>query len=129
MSKPAVLVADDEPILRRLLRRVLEAGGWRVLMASDGDEAAEVLACDPDGVAVVVLDLRMPPGGGLPLVERIHGLRPGAGLVVTSGLPPEPEVERWLARAGAVFLQKPFAPERLCEEVTRLAQREGACPA
>lgn len=123
---PTVLVADDEAILRRLLQRVLEGSGWSVVLAADGDEALARLAPEAPPVAVAVVDLRMPPDGGLPLLGRMHALAPRMPLVVTSGVPPEEPVRSWLVQKGAVFLQKPFAPEALCELVARLGQRSPA---
>ena len=124
MPGPAVLIADDEPLLRRLMKRVLEASGLRVEAVGDGDEALAALAAAPDEIAVVVLDLSMPPYGGLETMQRLLEIRPDVGVVITSGLPPEAAMDALLARHRAIFLQKPFAPEALRRAVhDRLARR------
>lgn len=124
MSAPAVLIADDDDLLRRLMQRVLEAGGMRVLTASDGDAAHAVLAAAPADVAVVVLDLVMPPHAGAATVQRLLAARPGVGLVLTSGLPPDAAVSELLARHDGVFLRKPFAPQDLRAAVGDLLARQ-----
>lgn len=120
---PTVLVADDEPLLRGLMQRILAAHGCRVLAAADGDEALAAVASEPHGVDVVVLDLVMPHDGGAATLQRIVALQPDIGIVLTSGLPPDPSAAALLRRPRAVFLQKPFAPEALRRAVAELGRR------
>lgn len=121
-ARPAVLIADDESILRRLMRRVLESCGLAVQEAADGDEAIDVLRAS-GAIDVVVLDLLMPPHGGLLTLQRVLALRPDVGVVLTSGLPPEPEVGALLRAHRGLFLQKPFAPEALKRAVSSLSPK------
>jgi CheY-like chemotaxis protein len=128
MSAPpasAVLIADDESLLRRLMKRVLESSGHRVLAVGDGDEALAALAAGPDEISVVVLDLLMPPHGGLETLRRMLKIRPDVGIVLTSGLPPEKALDALASEHGAIFLQKPFAPEALRVAVAELQARSG----
>ena len=120
MPASVVLIADDEELLRQLMQRVLESSGFRVLAVADGDAALAALAAAPDEIAVVVLDLVMPPHGGLETLARLLEIRPGLGIVLTSGLPPEKEVSLLVAKQQAVFLKKPFAPEALRSVVGNL---------
>ncbi len=126
MTGPAVLVADDDDLLRRLVQRVLEADGVRVLPAADGDQALAAVADPAQGVTVVVLDLVMPPYDGDETVRRMLAVRPGIGLLLTSGLPPDAGVSALLAAHGGVFLRKPFAPQALRSAVADLLARGGA---
>ena len=123
MPASVVLIADDEELLRQLMQRVLESSGFRVLAVADGDAALAALAAAPDEIAVVVLDLVMPPHGGLETLARLLEIRPGLGIVLTSGLPPEKEVSLLVAKQRAVFLKKPFAPEALRRAVGNLVAR------
>lgn len=123
MPASAVLIADDDELLRQLMQRVLESSGFRVLAVADGDEALVALAAAPDDIAVVVLDLVMPPHDGLETLARLLEIRPGLGIVLTSGLPPEKEVNALVATHRAVFLKKPFAPEALRRAVGNLVAR------
>jgi CheY-like chemotaxis protein len=123
VSTPAVLIAEDDDLLRRLMQRVLESSGFRVLAVADGDAALAALAAGSGDIAAVVLDLVMPPHGGLETLARLLEIQPGLGIVLTSGLPPEKEVSALVAKQRAVFLQKPFAPEALRRAVGDLVAR------
>jgi len=120
----SVLVADDEPLLRRLMVRVLESDGLRVVAVENGDDAVRACADPTAPIAVVVLDVAM-PGGGADALDRVLQARPGLGIVVTSGAAPEAGLRERLKAAGGQFLQKPFAPDALRRAV-REALPEGA---
>jgi len=123
VPESVVLIADDDELLRQLMQRVLESRGFSVLAVADGDAALAALAAAPDDIAVVVLDLVMPPHGGLETLARLLEIRPGLGIVLTSGLPPEKEASLLVAKQHAAFLKKPFAPEALRRVVGNLVAR------
>jgi DNA-binding NtrC family response regulator len=78
-----VLLVDDEPELRRLLRRTLVRAGFEVVEASDGRAALE--AARLAHFDVVISDIRMPHMGGLELMERLQLEDPGMPVVLMSG--------------------------------------------
>ncbi len=82
-SVETILVVDDEPPLRRMLRRMLEKDGYRVLEASNGREALRVFA--DEHVDVVITDLFMPEKDGLETIREIRNLSPEAGILAISG--------------------------------------------
>jgi len=113
-----ILVADDEPLLRRLIDRVLRGCGFEVTAVGDGDAAvACVTAPGADKLAVAVLDVGMPPHGGVAALEAILALRPDLGVIVISGVSPDLALRELLRSSGALFLAKPFAPEELVRAV------------
>src|SRR5437867_3158247 len=66
-----ILIAEDYPANRELIREVLELGGYRVLEASNGQEAFErIMEARPD---LVLADIQMPMLDGYGLVEKIRG--------------------------------------------------------
>jgi EAL domain-containing protein (putative c-di-GMP-specific phosphodiesterase class I)/CheY-like chemotaxis protein len=77
-DRPVVVVADDDPAIRTLLRVALEREGFAVLLASDGGEAMQLARSAP--VAVMLLDIHMPGVDGL---ETIRQLRSDPGLRTT----------------------------------------------
>jgi CheY-like chemotaxis protein len=121
----AVLIADDESLLRRLMKRVLEASGHRVLVAGDGEEALALLSAEREGIGVIVLDLLMPPFEARETLRRLLAVCPDVGIVLTSGLVPDPALQELVAKHGGLYLQKPFAPEALRRAVETVRDREG----
>jgi CheY-like chemotaxis protein len=114
---PVVLVVDDEDMIRRLVRTVLEADEFEVLEARGGEAALElVTATHP---AVVVLDILMPGLDGLEVCRRLdhHQVK-----VVVLTARDDPELERECRKAGAdAFLTKPFSSIELLDLVAELS--------
>jgi CheY-like chemotaxis protein len=82
MSAPVkILVVDDEPAIRKLLRTGLGTQGYEVLEAPNGKAALELLAKKPD---LVILDLGLPDIEGLELLKRIRAAQSGLPIVVLS---------------------------------------------
>jgi len=74
LTRPAtVIVADDERNLRDSLSELLSGEGYRVLQASDGNEALALLGDEPSSTDALLLDLKMPGCGGLEALEAIGG--------------------------------------------------------
>jgi len=121
-AKRSVLIADDEPLLRRLMERILRADGFDVVSVGDGDSAVAEATRDTAGaLAAIVLDVGMPPRGGTSALRDILERRPGLGFVVTSGLSPDAQLRDLLDARGGVFLPKPFAPDALVRAVHEAA--------
>lgn len=104
-----VLVVDDDPFVRRLIRYVLDRGGVPTLLAATHREGLELLLGHP-AVAVVLLDYEMPGGDVAGFVEEARAARPGLTIVGTSGIDRRSE---FLARGVDRFLEKPFPLEEL----------------
>jgi len=123
----AVLVADDEALLQRLMARVLAHDGWESVVVGDGDAAVAALEREPGRFAAAVLDARLPPAGAAVPLRALLARRPELGVVVTSGSEPGRELAALLAGRGGVFLPKPFAPAALTDALRRaLTGREVA---
>lgn len=100
------LVVDDEPRLRRVLVRLLEAEGFKCSEAGSGVEALEVLGREP--VPLVISDLRMPQMDGVTLLREIVGRWPDTAVIVVTAVA---EVESAVAclQLGALdYVAKPF---------------------
>lgn len=122
-----VLVADDEAILLRLLTRILERAGFRVVPARDVEEGLHRLSTGSPLDAAVV-DATLQPGGATPLLEALARAPGRPGLVVTSGEALSQDAQKNLEACGGRFLAKPFGPTVLLEaiEAVRSRAREGS---
>lgn len=110
--KTCVLLAEDDPDLRKLLIETLEKDGFKVVSAQNGKDALAE-ARDYRGVIdVLVTDVQMPALDGFDLQEQLRQSRPETRLLVISGaLPPEIKGEDF------PLLRKPFLPSELCAKV------------
>ena len=112
-------VVDDSSAMRRIQQKALEASGWQVHAAVDGQDAIEKLQAMPTIPDLVLTDWHMPRMDGLELVrairkdERFKGVRI---LMVTSDSVLD-AVEQALAAGANDFLMKPFSTVELTERV------------
>jgi signal transduction histidine kinase len=116
-SGETILLVEDEESVRRLARRVLEAQGYTVLAASNGEDALR-LAADYAGVIdLLVSDVVMPELGGRVLAERLSVARPDIQILFMSGYTDDEILRRGLLERGHRLLQKPFTGSVLAHEV------------
>ena len=121
---PRILVIDDDPDMRELLRTMLEPKGFRVVEAADGPEALELLA-GPEPFALVTLDLYMKQMHGLDVLKRIRSQVKTAWVpVVVATGSDDPAVEMDLFEAGADdFVVKPVDPPRFMLRIQAVLRR------
>jgi PAS domain S-box-containing protein len=116
-EKRAILVVDDEGIVRRLAKAALESHGYRVLLASNGQEAVDVFRDMSAVIGLVILDLTMPVMNGHDALGQMRDVRPDVPVLLSSGHA-ESEAMRQFGKAGlAGFIQKPYTAARLRERV------------
>jgi len=119
-SPVTVLVVDDDPGFRSVVQRTLGRSGYRVLAASNGREAVEILGENAADVRVVLSDVVMPLMGGSDLLEHLAATRPGIAVILTTGYA-DRELADHVRRRAAGFLRKPFGSRDLLR-VVREAQ-------
>ncbi len=110
-----VLVVDDEPPIRRLLRTSFAAQGYQVTEAGDGDAALEALAGDT--MDLVVLDLGLPGKDGFAVIETLRGRGSAVPIVVLSSRDDEAGKVRALDLGADDYVTKPFGVDELMARV------------
>ncbi|HLL84683.1 MAG TPA: response regulator [Longimicrobium sp.] len=115
-----VLLADDEPVVRRTTRRLLERAGFTVIDAGNGEEALRHTRAHAGPLALVVTDVVMPQMGGPALAAQLARERPGTPVLYVSGYSEENAFPGGSAAARGRFLHKPFTVEGLMEAVEGL---------
>jgi len=111
-----ILVMDDEPQIRRLLKELLNTMGYRTSTAGDGEEAVELYSAAMSSGAtafdLVMLDLSVKKGmGGLATMERLRALDTGVKAIVFSGYTNDPVIENFKRYGFSGALTKPFKKE------------------
>jgi DNA-binding response OmpR family regulator len=120
-----VLVVDDEPQIVRLVRAYLEEAGFRVVIASDGDQALYVARHDkPD---LVVLDLLMPRMDGLEFTRRVRRER-DVPIIMLTARAEETDRIVGLELGADDYVTKPFSPRELVARVRAVLRRAQAPP-
>lgn len=112
-----VLVAEDEEIVRHLVRQTLEAQGYSVLTAADGDEALRIGESHPGTIDLLLTDSVMPRTSGQALARRLAAARTEFRTIFMSGYPQRAIAEGGEPHEGSAFLAKPFTPLQLTRKV------------
>ena len=105
-----VLIVDDEPPIRKLLRMGLTAQGYQVLEAPDGETALDLIAEKPD---LVILDLGLPDMQGLDLLRTIRARNDRVPIVVLSSRGDEAAKVQALDMGADDYVTKPFGTDEL----------------
>ena len=110
---PLILLVDDEPLVRRVVGRILRGCGYAVVEAANGVEAlaADQHALEP--LTLLLTDVVMPGMNGVALAAQMEDRHPGLPVLFMSGYAPDGGLQERLARPGALFLGKPFGAEEL----------------
>jgi two-component system cell cycle sensor histidine kinase/response regulator CckA len=120
----AVLVVDDDPLVRSLVARAIAEAGYSVLVAGDGEEAL-ALARTLDGqLGLVVTDIRMPVMDGPTLAALLAALHPRLPIMFISGYTTPANA----ANLSGPVLAKPFGPDDLMALVHRMLGAPGGAP-
>jgi two-component system, cell cycle sensor histidine kinase and response regulator CckA len=112
-----VLLVEDEAVVRRLVAQMLEAHGYRVLVAGDPDEAVSLSDSHEGRIDLLITDVVMPNMSGRELAVRLHADRPGMKILYISGYTDRAIVHHGVLAQGTVFLQKPFTGDDLARKV------------
>jgi two-component system response regulator ResD len=117
---PAILIVDDEPDVRKVVRSVLEADGYQVAEAADGPAAIALLNAvgGPRGPQLVVLDVMMPGIDGIEVCRQIDHARTRVLMLTARD---DPETKAAAEEAGADrYMTKPFSAVDLLDTARQL---------
>ncbi|MBW2567691.1 MAG: response regulator [Deltaproteobacteria bacterium] len=119
-----VLLVDDEEVILEVGRDLLEAMGYRMLVARDGKEAVKVYKKNWDKIDIVVMDMVMPNMGGGEAYDRIREIDPNVKVLLSSGFSIDGEASEILDRGCNGFIQKPFNMKKLSGKIMEILDKE-----
>ena len=108
-----ILVADDEPAIREVARRVLERNGYTVLVAASGAHAVELAGARTGPIHLVLTDVVMPKMLGQELAEKIRALCPSVRVLYMSGYAQPVLAHQGTLDPAVLLLEKPFSQSQL----------------
>jgi PAS domain S-box-containing protein len=112
-----VLLVEDEASLRSLIEQVLGNQGYKVLVASMGEAALEIVKRHKEPIDLLITDVVMPKMGGQVLAEQMKTSHPEMKIIFMSGYTNNALLHNESLKEGALFLQKPFTPDVLLRKV------------
>ncbi|MCK4388723.1 MAG: PAS domain S-box protein [Desulfobacterales bacterium] len=118
-----VLLVDDEEVILEVGQELLEAMGYRVLLARHGKKAIEVYKKHQDEIDLVLLDMVMPNMGGGETYDRMKEINPDIKVLLSSGFSIDGEATEILERGCNGFIQKPFTIKDLCGKIEKILEK------
>ncbi len=122
-----ILIVDDEPDIRKVVRMTLEKAGYEALEAEDGEKAIEIINTGDNRLMldVMICDIRMPKINGVEAIAYFQKEYPKVPLLVLTGFP-DTEMAAGFLRQGVVdYLVKPVEGDKLKDAVARAMDQRG----
>jgi len=119
-----VLLVEDEESVRQLVRDTLEARGYKVLEAEDGEAGLQTAKEFAGTIDVIITDVVMPGMSGRELAQRVTEARPETKVLYLSGYTEEAIAHEGALDPGTAFLQKPFTLQVLSRKVREVLRGE-----
>jgi two-component system, cell cycle sensor histidine kinase and response regulator CckA len=112
-----ILLVDDEELILKVGREMLQKLGYKVLIVGSGEEAVEIYRSQQDHIDMVILDMVMPNMDGGKTYDRLKQINPGIKVLLSSGYSLNGKAQSILDQGCNGFIQKPFNLEKLSQKV------------
>ncbi|HET6418541.1 MAG TPA: PAS domain S-box protein [Geobacteraceae bacterium] len=116
-----LLVAEDDETVRMFMKKILERGGYKVIIADDGEDAVARFR-QHDDISLVLSDVVMPRKNGRELLNEIRRIKPGIKAIFISGYAAEVMQKKGIEE-GTEFIRKPFKKEDLLRRVRQVLDK------
>jgi two-component system cell cycle sensor histidine kinase/response regulator CckA len=103
-----ILLVDDEDMIINVSREILEALGYNVIVAKNGEAAVEIYREKKDKIDLVILDMIMPGMGGAEVFDILRTINPRIKVILSSGYSVDGRPAKMLERGCSGFIQKPY---------------------
>ena len=124
LTEKKVLIVDDEQIVRRNLKRILNDEGYSVNTAKDGHNALELM--DSDRYDLVVTDMKMPRMSGIEVLRKVKDSFPGVNVMIVTGYATVDTALEAMKSGACDYIEKPVSTEQFAQAVGRVFEKAGA---
>jgi DNA-binding response OmpR family regulator len=121
----SILVVDDEPVVRQIVKVALERSGRKVLMAHTGEAAVAEMSAHADQIGLVLLDWKMPGMDGAETLARLLRIKPSLKVILSSGFSQAEAEESFRYSSIVDYLQKPYRMSELARVVEKALPQAG----
>jgi CheY-like chemotaxis protein len=118
-----VLLVDDEDLVVKIGKRMLEGLGYTVMTAKSGEQAVNLYSRQSDRIDLVILDLIMPHMHGGEVFDRIKKINPQTRVLLSSGYSLKGQAEKIMGRGCDGFIQKPFNTFQLSKKIREILEK------
>lgn len=119
-----VLLTEDQAEVRGITRSILERYGYRVIVATSGEDAIEVAARFPENIDLLLTDIVMPRMNGREVARKLTAARPLMKVLYMSGYTDVAVIQQALLDAGTAYIQKPLSHEGLARRVRQVLEAD-----
>jgi PAS domain S-box-containing protein len=120
-----ILLAEDDEMVRSLVRETLEREGYKVIESADPVEARRIADHHKGNIQLLITDVVMPKLSGRELAEQLIRRRPDLKVLYMSGYTDNAVLNSGILHQDVAFLQKPFTPSALAEKVREVLENNG----
>lgn len=119
-----ILIVEDEEAVRNLASQILKRQGYRVLVASSGEEALELFSVSKEPIHLILTDVVMPRMNGRELADHLISFHPEMKILYMSGYTDDAILHHGVLEEGVNYIQKPFTMEGLTKKVREVLDQE-----
>jgi CheY-like chemotaxis protein len=119
-----ILVAEDDFLVSTSMKKCLEGAGYRIILASDGEEALDIFRRRHNEISVIISDVIMPRMTGVEFLEEARKVKQGIGVLFASGYSAGFLKDRGILLEGMELISKPFSKQELIRRVKELLESE-----
>ncbi len=121
-----ILIVDDENNILRITRQMLEAQGYRTLVAANGMEAVAIYRRQSHEIAAVLTDMMMPIMAGPDTIKELQRINPAVKIIAASGITHNDGPARAVAMGIRDFLPKPYSARTVVNTLHKVLQKQAA---
>ena len=122
MIKARILVVDDEEIVLKSCRKILEGGGHEVLTVLSGQGAFDILEKEP--IDIVITDIKMPGIDGIQVLERVKEKYPDIAVIMITGYSTVQSAVQAMKLGAFEYIPKPFTPDEVLIVVEKALEKK-----
>ncbi len=118
-----IIVAEDEPQVRKSMRLILQGNGYKIIEAENGEDAIRKFQEHRSAVSLILLDVIMPVKNGREAYEKIKGIEPSVKTIFMSGYTDDIITKKGLLEEGFDLISKPINPDALLRKIRDVLDR------